>query len=337
MLHQTAYSDLKRRAAEQVRLFVGTPGSVGEREVKGRRFHYRQFYDACGKKTAGYIGPAGQAEGDARAEAVRGDIATANALAREARELARAGYGRVDSRTGAVLAAAANRSLFRAGAVLVGSHAFGVLLNELGVKAAAYSTLDLDIARGRRLDLGQTDGFTFADVLAESTVPLRPVPGFDRRAAPTSFKVGGGDRFRVDLLVAARGSEVTTAPVPELGAHAMALPFLGYLLEASIEGVALGREVVVPLRVPRPEAFAWHKALVSQLRSETVDKGRKDTAQAAVLFAVLAEDAPDALDEAFAELPRGTRSKALRGAVSVVAQLEAAGHERAAELVRGHL
>ena len=117
----------------------------------------------------------------------------------------------------------------------------------------------------------------------------------------------------------------------------MALPFLGYLLDDPIDGIALAREIVVPVRVPRPEAFAWHKTLVSQLRGETRDKERKDTAQVAVLFAVLAEDAPDAIAQAFAALPRGARTKARRGAASVVAQLDAAGHARAAETLRSYL
>jgi len=335
--HQTAYSELKRRSMEQAHSLVGTPGSVGEREVKGRRFYYRQFYDAAGAKAAAYIGPAGQPKGELQAAAIREEIATANALLREARELARVGYARPDSRTGAVLAAAANRALFRAGATVVGSHAYGALLNELGVKAAAYSTQDLDIARGRPLDFEPSAIVRFADVLAESTVPLRPVPSLDRRAPPTSYKVSGADGFRVDLLVPARGSQVTTASVPELAAHATALPFLAYLLDDPIDAIVLGRDVVVPIKVPRPEVFAWHKTLVSQLRRETRDKQHKDVNQAAVLFAILAEDTPDAIELAFAALPRGTREKTRRGARVVVRELEAAGHARAVETLRAFL
>ena len=59
LLLQTAYSELKRLASEQQLLLVGTPGSISEREVKGSRFLYRQYYDALGEKSADYIGPAG--------------------------------------------------------------------------------------------------------------------------------------------------------------------------------------------------------------------------------------------------------------------------------------
>jgi hypothetical protein len=336
-LLQTAYSELKRRAAEQSRLFVGTPGSVDERVVRGRRFYYRQFYDAEGNKRAEYIGPREDMEADERARATREKIDLANALIREARDLAQHGYARVDPRAGAILAALANGGLFRAGAILVGSHAYGAILGELGVRAAAYLTEDVDIARGAPLGVLVRPDATFGEMLAESTIRLHPVPSLDRKAHPTSFKAHGGDRLRVDLLVPTSGSEVTTRAVPELGAYATALPFFAYLLADPIESVVLGRAGVVPVRLPRPERFAWHKMLVSQLRSATREKRGKDLVQAAVLFAVLAEDAPDALAEAFAQLPRGSKEKTRIAARQVHAQLDAGGHARAMETLERFL
>ncbi len=330
---QTAYSDLKRQALEQPFVLVGTAGSVGAREVKGRRFLYRQFYDAEGKKQAEYVGPEGDAAAERRASHLREQIAVTNALLRDGRLLAQGGYVRADPRTTAVLGAMANRGLFRAGAVLVGSHAYAVLLNDLGIRAAAFATEDVDIARGARLELAAQQDF--AEVLAESLVPLYPVPALDRKLPATSYKPKGGSRFRVDLLVPARGTEVQTRAVPELAAHATALPFLGPLLEAPIEAVVLGRESVVPVRVPRPEAFAWHKMVVSQERATTSDKRAKDVLQASVVFAFLAEDAPEPLEGAFRALPSSARTRARAGAVRVRAQLEAASHERAVELLDG--
>jgi hypothetical protein len=204
-------------------------------------------------------------------------------------------------------------------------------LNELGVKAAPYATLDLDLARGERLPALE---LSFADILAESTLPLRAVPSFDPRVPSTSYKVAGADRFRVDLLVPGRGMEITTVAVPELQAHATALPFLGALLDRPMDSVLLVREGAIHVRVPRPEAFAWHKMLLSQLRAESRDKQGKDLRQAAVIFAALAEDAPDALADAFAALPRGARGRTRRGAAYVMSLLEANGHPRAAGVLR---
>jgi hypothetical protein len=327
---QTSFAEIKRQAAEQRSVSIGSPGSVGIREVNGRRFYYRQFYDAEGKKAAEYIGRVGEAKAEARALGIRERISSSTSLARDVRILVQQGYVRADPRASAILGALANRGLFRAGAVLVGSHAYGALLNELGVRAAGFSTEDVDVARGKQLEVA--GGRSFHEILAESTVRLLPVPGLRRGDPTTSYKARGSDRLRVDLLAPARGREVTIVAAPELRAHATALPYLGYLLEAPFDGVVLGRENVVPIRIPRAERFAWHKMLVSQTRSATSEKRNKDLLQASVLFAALVEDAPGAVEVARADLPRGTaRSTAMTGAKAVLRILESAGHVRAAE------
>jgi hypothetical protein len=329
---QTTFSELKRGALEQPFVLLGSPGSVGEREVNGSRFYYRQYYDAVGKKAADYIGPVGDAAAEARAEAVRERIATGNTNAAEIRLLAQSGYVRADARTTAILAAMANRDLFRAGAIVVGSHAYGALLNDLGVRAAAFATEDVDIARADRLALAAPT--SLVEVLDASTVPLHPVLGFERDARATSYKAKGHDRFRVDLLVPTSGREIVTKRVPELDAHATALPHLGYLLERPMTGVVLARDNVVAVRLPRPEALAWHKMLVSRLRAARSEKKDKDLLQAAVLFAVLAEDAPEALASSLAEMPAGARKKAFLARDAIRGRLESGGHARAVELLR---
>lgn len=326
---QTAWSDLKRHALEQPFVLVGTPGSVSVREVSGRPFFYRQYYDARDKKKAAYLGPVGDADADARAEATRAQIAVQNELLGTARLLSRAGYVRVDARTDAVLAALSNSGLFRAGGVLVGSHAYGALLNDLGARAPAYGTEDVDVARARALTLPSPRAF--GDMLADAELDLHPVPQLDRKRPSTSYKPPGADRLRVDLLVPTAGEDVKVLEARDLGAHATGLPFLRYLLEEPLEGVVLGRSAVVGVRVPRPERLAWHKMLVSELRDATSDKKAKDLEQAAVLVAILAEREPDALREAMRHLPASARKRTRAAAEKVRTRLSASGHERAAE------
>ena len=68
---QTSFSEIKRQAAEQPLVLVGTPGSVGVREVNGSHFYYRQFYDPQGKKRAEYVGPVADTATEERAFALR--------------------------------------------------------------------------------------------------------------------------------------------------------------------------------------------------------------------------------------------------------------------------
>jgi hypothetical protein len=328
---QVAFSDLKRQALEQPFLLTGTPGSVTTREVNGRPFFYRQYYDAQDKKSADYLGAVDDPTGAARAQQVRDQIATANALLAVARLLSRGGYVRVDARTDAILTALANNELFRAGALLVGSHAYGALLNDLGARTAGYATEDIDVARDRAL--GLTGAKSFEAMLADSKLALHPVPQMDRKKPSTSFKPPGADRLRVDLLVPTAGDSVKVLELRELEAHATGLPYFRYVLQDPVDTVVLGRSAVIPVKVPRPERLAWHKMLVSELRHRTSDKKAKDVDQAAVLFAVVAEREPGALEEAFQELPRSARTKTKAAAEGVLSRLHTAGHERAADLM----
>jgi hypothetical protein len=326
---QTAYAEMKRQAQEQAFVLIGTPGSVSERTVKGQSFLYRQFYAPEGAKKAHYIGAATDAEAVARAGAIRAQIERTNLLLEQSRLLSRSGYVRADSRSGAVVAAMCNAGLFRAGATLVGSHAYGVLLNELGIRAAAFSTMDVDIARGERLAVE----VRFEDVLAASTLSLTPVPPLDRKAASTSYSTRGRDGIRVDLLMPTSSNTIAVRPVPELAAHATALPHLRFLLDEPIDAVMLARESVLPVRVPRPERLAWHKTLTSQLRTATSEKRSKDIHQAAVLFAALAEQEPAAIAEAFADCP--AKKIVRKGAERVLSSL--AGHDRAIDVLSSAL
>ena len=328
---QTSYSEVKRQASEQASVLIGTPGSVGVREVRDNRFYYRQFYDAEGNKAAAYVGPVGALAAERAARDLRARIETTNAITKEVRLLAQNGYVRVDARTGAILAAVSNNGLFRGGGVLVGSHAYGVLLNDLGVRAAAYRTEDIDLARGAPLKLDHP--LSFEAVLAESTVRLSGVPGLDRKAPVTSYKARGKGALRVDLLTPTSGRDVSTRALPELMSHAAALPHLAYVLTNPVESVALGREGAIPVRVPRPESFVWHKAIVSQARGATSEKKNKDVLQACVLFAVLAEEASESLVEAFLELPGRVAKLVRRSTAAMRARLEAGGHARATELL----
>ena len=265
MALQTAFAELKRQSLEQGVLLVGTPGSVVLRTNAGRRFLYRDYYGPAGKKAGDYIGPQEDPAARSAADEVRERIALANGLLGEAALLVQHGYVRVEARTNAILAALANNGVFRAGALLVGSHAYGALLNELGARAAATGTEDVDVARGRRLSLS-AGAKSFEEMLRDSRVPLFPVPQLDRKMPPTSFKPPGRDRLRVDLLMPTDGEGVRTLFAPELDAHATGLPWLRYITDESRPGLVIGRSAMVPVNLPRPERLALHKMLVSQIR-----------------------------------------------------------------------
>lgn len=135
---QVVYQEVERYALSQRTVFVGTPGSLTQRKnATNYSFYTRQYYDGSGKKREEYVaGPVGDAVADGKAAQLKLRIVEAAGVVASVRLLGRNGYAIADARTQATLAALHNVRLFEAGAVLVGSHAFGVLLNKLGVRAA---------------------------------------------------------------------------------------------------------------------------------------------------------------------------------------------------------
>lgn len=300
------YGDIENHALLQHKVFVGTAGSVNERSnAAGFRFYAHQYYDGDGKKRETYIaGPIGAPEVEAVLDALRERIRDTQELVPSLRLLGREGFHLVDRKTYATLAAIHNHHLFAGGAVLIGSHAFGVLLNRLAARATPYATEDIDIARRQELAIASATKVTLLDILRESGIAFFEVPGFAPNAPATSFKEQGRSRFHVDLLVPSPDESFPILPVPELGAHAIGLPYLDYLIEESQLAALLSREGACTVRVPLPERFAIHKLIVSQLRSGRSAKSEKDIHQATVLSAVLAKHHPGALEDAVSQVPR---------------------------------
>ena len=301
----TLFSELEIFASSQDEVFVGTPGSLlKRRNAGGFEFYAHQYYDALGAKRERYVsGPVGNAEADRAATALQTKIDDMNRLLPSIRLLIREGFQAVDSKAFATLAALHNRGLFDAGAVLVGSNAFGAILNKLGVRAAAYQTEDIDIGRPEPLAL-RREQRPLLETLRESGIDFVEVPQLDHRLPSTSFKQRGRSTFQVELLAPARAEEVGSAPVPELQANAVTLPFLAYLLEEFQTTAVLAREGCSRVRVPLPERFAVHKLVVSELRRGRDAKVYKDRGQAIILCAVLGERYPGAIRSAVEELPR---------------------------------
>ncbi|MGA7540153.1 MAG: GSU2403 family nucleotidyltransferase fold protein [Steroidobacteraceae bacterium] len=323
------FSELASAAARQSEAFLGSPGSLSERTNEtGTRYWVHRYSDAAGRRQETYLGKSDDPAVIARVADLRERIAVANSAIASVRLLARAGFATVNRKSYSTLASLHNHGLFRAGALLIGSHAYGALLNALGVRAAAYSTEDVDIARRAQLALAGLP--PFIDILRETGLEFFPVRAVHRRAPSTSFAERGGSRLRVDLLVPSPHEGYPTVPVPELGAHAKGLPYLAYLLGTSQEVPMLSPHGIVMVRVPAPERLAVHKLIVSQLRGTASAKPEKDLRQAATLIEALAERFPEAVAEAIAALPKSAVRYAVRASRALERHLPASA-ERAWE------
>ncbi len=289
---QTLYGEALERAhlMELDRSFGQLSGSFGKKQIGDECFWYfRTSVGGQGRREY-YVGPDSpdvhalvqryQTEREQRTEGIE-------SLDRMAAMLAHGGCMTMDAPSARVLEALAAGGVFRLGGVLVGTHAFVVLGNMLGVRwQTGTRTQDLDFAAFRTLEVAvpqePTDVWQTLDALNKGFLPT---PGLDPRTPTTSYSVRGKE-LRVDLLTTGSHRRAE-GPVflPRFNAAASPLRFMNYLLEGHSEALALGRTSATLVRVPSPARFGLHKILVSEGRpSSSAVKATKDIAQATELL-----------------------------------------------------
>jgi hypothetical protein len=310
----TRYQEVKQLARSQRRVLPGAPGTLKRRTRRATTYWVREYIRVDGRKDDEHIGTISDVDGE-RLSLLQAEIDLAKALASGSSTLRLLGFQRIERKTAAVLATLSNHGLFRAGLTLVGSHAYGVLLNEIGIVAPGYTTQDIDVARAQPLGIALPIGSNFQQVLNESGLRFSAVPGMPSHKPSASFKLPGAEALAVDLLVPGKDVGKIVA-VKELSTHAQAIPLLDFLLEDPVDAVVLSANQVVPVKVPSPERFVLHKLYSSQSRKSDRDKIRKDLQQAAVLAAAVEEDTPGRLQEVFRAMPSAGRIKSKSGALA---------------------
>jgi len=318
---QVRYQGAKRLASNQETVLTGTPGTLKKRTQSGKQYWVREYIRADGKKTDQYIGAASSID-EEEIRRIESQIELARSLASASSSLRLFGYQRIDRKPAAVIEMLANKGGFQAGLTLVGSHAYGVLLNELGIIAPGYKTEDIDLARTRPLAMALSNGVTFETLLRETGLQFAPIPGLPAHQASGSFKLPGAATLAVDLLVPG-GETGKVLAVRELGAYAQTIPWLDYLVDDALQSIVLSPNQVIPVRVPSPERFLVHKLFSSQSRRKVDrDKTRKDLQQAAILAVALEEETPGKIQEAFDRLPDAARPAARKGAIATIKLLD---------------
>ena len=298
---RTQYAELKERSSSGAPLLPGTPGTLVKREGTGYAYWYRVYYPVPGTKAEQLIGKDG--DQDALTEAKR-QIDFAQWAGAQVRNLRTLGFQVADKGVASVLVELHNRNLLEAGLVLVGTLAYMAWLNELGARAVAGRTQDVDLATRKHLKLGAPQ--SFLDAMAATKLGFSPVPGMPNQAPSTSLKLKGREGLRVDLLV--HGKELgKPVPIPQLMWHAESVPYFDYLLQKPHPGAVLAGGHCVALMLPEAERFVWHKLYSSSSRKGFPEKAEKDLIQAATLAAILVEQQDVELFESFGEVPAGMK------------------------------
>jgi hypothetical protein len=195
-------------------------------------------------------------------------------------------------------------------------------------------TEDVDVARGARIEVAAVPEAGLLGLLEQTGLPFHEVPTLKRGGPSTSFRVRGRN-LKVDLLVPARGKPYVPVAVPELGAHAMSLPYLEYLLRDTSPAMLIGRDRMVPVTVPHAGWFCLHKLALYSLRTGADNpKREKDVFQAAVLAQALMHKSDFLLTEAIEAMDARLKTRIRPGAKRALALLGDGAAETAAVLER---
>ena len=308
----TAYAQLHTAAlaVELARDVSHLNGSFGVKRVKGTQQWYFSFRDIDGRVRQLYVGP----DNDGVRDLVR--RARAAEPAKPLRTLAKSalvlGCTPTQRKHLGVILRLNEFGFFRAGGVLVGTHAFIGYANALGVRwKSGEQTSDVDFAHaGRNVSIALPTDIRAEPHAALTTMEAGFLPILQYRgAAGASYRHPQEPEFQVDFLTPKTSESDEPIAIERLDVALQPLRFMEFVLE-KVQQVTLfdptGRAAVVS--VPAPERYAVHKLLVMGERSSALRaKADKDLAQALALLEYFEDADPDSAREAWDDALRRGR------------------------------
>jgi hypothetical protein len=317
---QTAYAQLLEAAvsAEHLRSVADLSGSFAAKTVKGHKYWYFQYTEPSGKLRQVYVGPDNDA---VRALIQRKEQPTPTQnLGPLVRSAAALGCAEILPRHFRVIQRLAEYGFFKAGGVLVGTHAFLAFGNMLGVRwGDASRTQDLDFAHaGKSLALALPNNFETStnDAIKSLEMGFLPVASLAAKAGATYLNPQEPG-FRLDFLTTLHRGGTQPFEHPQLGVVLQPLKFMEFSLVNVQQAVLLSGDKAIVVTVPHPARYALHKLIVYGERNGTfATKSSKDLLQAGLLLSRLKETHPWEVEEAWRDLVnrgKGWLSRVKRG------------------------
>lgn len=201
-----------------------------------------------------------------------------------------------------VLSRLADHGLFKAGGILVGTHAYLSYQNRFGVFwTGGETTVDLDFAHpGKNISLAMHGHAKVNTHAAIDSLKMGFLP------------VNGGTRyikddepdFNLDFLTSLTREGQTPVKIPQLNVTLQPLKFMEFSMEDPMVMVLPSAAGPILVNVPRPERYALAKLVLylERLNGMQPEKADKDLMQAATLIDYLSLEQPDALRDGWDDL-----------------------------------
>ena len=316
---QTAYAQLfdATLASELSRSVGSLRGSFARKTVKGREYWYFQFTDLGGTLRQLYVGPD---SGPVRALVEESRQPRDEPLVPLVRSAIALGCAPLLPRHFRVVRRLAEHGFFRAGGMLVGTHAFLTYGNILGLHwVDSARTQDVDLAHAGKslaLALPSTLQVDTHGAIESLQAGLLPIGGLSGKSGPSYLNPRDPD-FRIDFLTTLHRGGQAPYEHPQLRVAMQPLKFMEFLLENVGQAAVFSEEGAVVVNIPHPARYALHKLLVSGERSASLlQKARKDLLQSAALLDYLKAARPLDVEEAWKDLigrGRGWTARARKG------------------------
>jgi hypothetical protein len=291
---QTAYAELaeRTRSFELGNALTGLSGAFSVAERKGRRYWYFSYREpGVDRPRLVYVGPDND-EVRALVERFRRQHVD-KPLSPQARAAIAQGCVALVPKHFRVVKRLAEYGLFRAGGILIGTHAFVALGNLLGVRwTQGDRTLDVDFDHaGQNVSVAlpadiQIDAHGALQSLQMGLLPIGELDG----SLGAQYRSAEDAELRIEFVTSMTRS---TEPVrmPNLNVALEPLKFMEFSLEGTTQGCVFANTGACTVNLPAPERFAVHKLIVygeRPIRERT--KARKDLLQAAALAAWFLEN-----------------------------------------------
>lgn len=303
---QTAYAQTLEASitAEHMRSVADLSGSFAAKTVKGHRYWYYQYTEPSGKLRQIFVGPDNDAVKSLIAR--KGQPAVTTALAPLARSAIALGCADILPRHFQVLKRLSEYGFFRAGGVLVGTHAFIAFGNMLGVRwGEASRTQDIDFAHsGRNIALAFAPNLEVhtQEAIESLKMGFLPVSGLSGKGG-AAYLNPREPEFRLDFLTTSHRDGESPYEHPALHVTLQPLKFMEFSLEQVQQAVLLADAGTVVVNVPHPARYALHKLIIAGEREGAFQaKANKDLQQAGMLLSVLKERRAWEVDEVWRDL-----------------------------------
>ena len=323
---QTNFAELfeQAQAAAFDRSVRDLPGSFNKKTVKGRDYWYWQVRDLQGMNRQVYLGPDDERLAKLIQLQCEGKSTASSDLAALVSACVSLGCMALIPQHFAIINRMAEHGFFRAGGVLIGTHAFIAMANMLGVRwSSGWRTNDVDVAHAGKnvsLALAENAKADMHDAITSLEMGLLPQQSLASGQGAT-YMTARKD-IRVDLLTTAGRKDEVFLFEP-LNVSLQPLKFMEFSLEHTTQTALIAGEQVVMVNIPSPMRYAMHKLVIMGEREEAFrTKIVKDAGQVAALVEYGLLRSPSALKAAAQDLMSrgpGWRSRATEGLGHVAA------------------